>query len=249
MKVPPERRFSEVAGDYARFRPSYPALLIDWIALTARLQPGRSRIADVGCGTGISARLWSARGYAVVGVDPNEAMLEQARRQGAGVEYRKGDSAATGLPAGSVDMVCAAQSYHWFDVDKTQEEFARILRPSGCVCACWNLRARVPLQLEYESILGKFCTDWEDHPRGRQTIEKVLSHPRTAQAGEAQYTSEQPLDREGFFGRVRSASYVAHGLKDPEGFWQEIDVLFDRHQKDGMISFAYDSVALLWKIR
>ncbi|MBI3553671.1 MAG: methyltransferase domain-containing protein [Elusimicrobia bacterium] len=247
MKVPPEDRFSEVAGDYARFRPSYPKMLLDWIALTAGLKRG-SFVADVGCGTGIATRLWAERGFSVVGVDPNERMLAAARGQG-GAEYRRGDACATGLPDASQDMVSVAQAFHWFELDKAVAEFARVLKPEGRCCAFWNLRAREPLQLAYERVLGAHCTDWEEHPRGRQTISAILAHARTFAASEAQFTSSQPMDREAFFGRVRSASYVAHGLKEPDAFWDAVDKLFDEFEKDGMIQFVYDSVAVLWKIR
>jgi SAM-dependent methyltransferase len=246
VKVPPEDRFSETAGDYAKYRPSYPKMLLDWIAMTARLSAG-SKVANVGCGTGISTRLWAEKGFEVTGVDPNEAMLAQARKSGEG-EYRVGTAYATGLPTASMDMISIAQAFHWFNLDEAQTEFVRVLKPGGFCAAFWNLRAREPLQLEYEKILGAFCTDWEEHPRGRETIEKIVGNPRTKQASEAQFVSSQPLDRDAFFGRVRSASYVAHGLKDPEKFWEAIDKLFDKFEKGGMVQFQYDSVAVVWRI-
>ena len=45
------------------------------------LQPG-ARVLDVGCGTGAHAGALAARGYDVLGVDVDKAMLERARTQG-----------------------------------------------------------------------------------------------------------------------------------------------------------------------
>jgi len=247
MKESPKTRFSKVAEDYARWRPSYPSMLIEWIGLSAKLRRG-SRVADVGCGTGISTRLLARQGYSVVGIDPNETMLAKAREAG-GADYVIGDEGATGLPAASVELVTAAQAFHWFDIDMAQAEFARILKPSGFACAFWNLRSRTPMQLEYEALLRQHCTDWEEHPRGRQTIEAILAHPRTLAPKEAKFAAAQKLDREGFFGRVHSASYVAHGLKDPENFEFKLGGLFEKHAKEGIVDFEYDAVALLWKIK
>jgi ubiquinone/menaquinone biosynthesis C-methylase UbiE len=247
MKEPPKTRFSKVAEDYARWRPSYPAMLVDWIALNAKLRRG-ARVADVGCGTGISTRLFAQRGYLAVGIDPNETMLAKAREAG-GPDYVVGDEGSTGLGSSSIDLVTAAQAFHWFDIDKAQDEFARILKPSGFACAFWNLRSRTPMQLEYEALLRQHCTDWEEHPRGRQTIETILAHSKTLVPKEAKFAAVQKLDREGFFGRVHSASYVAHGLKGPKNFEFKLGGLFEKHAKDGVVDFEYDAAALLWKIK
>jgi ubiquinone/menaquinone biosynthesis C-methylase UbiE len=223
-------------------------MLLDWIALTARL-PKKARIADIGCGTGISARLWAARGVSVIGVDPNNDMLTLARAEGGGPEYQSGSAQATGLPDSSVDLISCAQSFHWFDVDKAQTEFSRVLKPSGRACAFWNLRSRGEFMDAYETVISAHCTDSHEATHDRAAITRLLGHQRTLQASEATFSSSQPMEREAFFGRVRSASYVAHGLKEPDNFWEALDKLFDKYEKGGMITFLYDSIAVVWKVR
>ena len=66
-------RFGQLAEDYAKHRPDYPATALDLIeAHAGRAGPGRL-LVDVGCGTGISSRLFAGRGWPVVGVEPNDA--------------------------------------------------------------------------------------------------------------------------------------------------------------------------------
>src|SRR5262245_51312959 len=91
--------FTGLAQVYAECRPSYPTQAID------ALLDGLSRplmVADVGCGTGISTRLLAATGARVIGIDPNDDMLDQARRESeekfnATIEYRQGTGEHTGL--------------------------------------------------------------------------------------------------------------------------------------------------------
>src|ERR1700749_2978952 len=58
--------FGTGAGRYDRARPSYPGALVDRIVATS---PGRDGL-DVGCGTGIAARLFQAAGCRGLGGGP-----------------------------------------------------------------------------------------------------------------------------------------------------------------------------------
>ena len=77
--------FGDDAGRYDRARPGYPAELADRIVAAS---PGPD-LLDVGCGTGISARLFAAAGCRVLGVDPDPRMAALAREGGTGAEVAK----------------------------------------------------------------------------------------------------------------------------------------------------------------
>ena len=129
-------RFTGFADHYDGFRPSPPeplSVLLSQMAETT--QP--ALVVDLGCGTGLSTRLWKEKTRRVVGVDPTASMLEQARRLGGGgISYREGFSHATGLPDGCADIVTCCQSLHWMEPEATFREVARILRPGGVFAAC-----------------------------------------------------------------------------------------------------------------
>ena len=240
-----KRRFTETAEDYKRHRPSYPPELVDWILAETGL-PSSSRVADVGCGTGISARLFASRGFDVIGVEPNAEMRGGAIA--AGVRCVPGEAARTGLPDRSVDLVIAAQAFHWFDVPAALAEFRRIGRPPGWCAAVWNVRAGGPLMDEYERLLLQAS---EDYRKVRSPDAAVADLRAALPAGamrEWERPSGQTLDREGFFGRVWSSSFVVHGVADREAFDGALAELFDRHQQGGRIEFRYRTVAFLWQL-
>jgi SAM-dependent methyltransferase len=241
------RRFSATAPDYARHRPSYPPALIDWILAGARL-PAAARVADLGCGTGISARLFAARGLRVVGIDPNPMMLERAVAAGGGPAYVRAEAAATGLVDGSVGLVIAAQAFHWFELAPTLAEIGRILAPGGRCAAFWNLRAPGGFNDAYEALLHAWSPEYRELAKGPDTIAALRASPPVAEAEQAEFTHEQPLDLEGFLGRVRSSSYVAHGVADRAGFERELRALFAREQRGGVLALRYVARALLFRV-
>ena len=124
--------FGADAGRYDRARPTYPAGLVERIVAAS---PGRD-VVDVGCGTGISSRLFQAAGCRVLGVEPDPRMAEQARQGGTEVEVAKFEDWD---PAGRVfDAVIAAQAWHWVDLVAGAAKAAEALRPGGRLAVFWN---------------------------------------------------------------------------------------------------------------
>ncbi|MEQ1936345.1 MAG: methyltransferase domain-containing protein [Fimbriimonadaceae bacterium] len=134
-------RFSNRVEDYAKYRPRYPEALGDFLA-DFGLKPGAT-VLDAGSGTGLFSDLLLSRGACVIGAEPNEGMRREA-------EVRLSDNKrftslaksaeGTGLPAESIDLITAAQAFHWFDVTATKQEWKRILKPGGWVALVWNER-------------------------------------------------------------------------------------------------------------
>jgi SAM-dependent methyltransferase len=124
--------FGADAGRYDRARPTYPVELVERIVAAS---PGRD-VVDVGCGTGISSRLFRAAGCRVLGVEPDPRMAEQARRGGTEVEVAKFEDWD---PAGRLfDTVTAAQAWHWVDLAAGAAKAAEALRPGGRLAVFWN---------------------------------------------------------------------------------------------------------------
>jgi SAM-dependent methyltransferase len=124
--------FGADAGRYDRARPAYPADLVDRIIAAS---PGRD-VLDIGCGTGIAARLFQAAGCRVLGVDPDPRMAELARQGGTETEIAKFEDWD---PAGrTFDAVIAAQAWHWVNPAAGAAKSAAVLRPGGRLAVFWN---------------------------------------------------------------------------------------------------------------
>lgn len=69
---------------------------------------GGSRILDAGCGTGRVAIELANRGFAVIGVDADPAMLAAARAKAPELTWVEADLSEPGEPEGAVDLVVLA---------------------------------------------------------------------------------------------------------------------------------------------
>lgn len=242
----PRERFTETVDNYEKYRPSYPSELIDWIVATTGLRP-RARILDIGCGTGISTRLFAARDFDVIGVDPNESML--ARATAAGGAYRKGESAATGLEDRSVDLVVGGQAFHWFDLPAAFREFRRILKPGGGCAAFWNVRSvGEPFQDEYEAILRRHSSDYANVGAHDDAVGRIRASAEIRDARESAFPNRQSLDFDALLGRAWSSSYVVHGVKDRAAFEADLKSAFERHQARGRVDFVYRTEVIAWRL-
>lgn len=127
-------RFTGKARAYAQGRPDYPASVVGLLTRESRRE--NPRLADMGSGTGILSRAMLERGWTVYGVEPNDDMRKEAeKRLSAFPRFHSvaGTAERTGLPGASVDLVTAAQSFHWFDAAAFKRECRRILSGGGKV--------------------------------------------------------------------------------------------------------------------
>jgi SAM-dependent methyltransferase len=236
----PVGRFSDRAQDYVKYRPSYPAAAIDAV-LDDLGPPARLRAADVGAGTGISARLLASRGVRVVAVEPGDGMRHAAEPH-PNVLWVNGYAEATGLEPRSVAVVLCAQSFHWFKQGDALVEFARILAPGGRLALVWNRRSKKdPFTAGFRQAI---LDSGGESPAERMEFDPAV----VAESGlfgpleRLVFSNSQRLDVDGLIGRARSASYVP---KDGEAGSQLVQVLRALHQQsadaDGMVTIVYET--------
>ena len=96
------------------------------------------RVADVGAGTGLLCSLLAGQGHEVIGVEPEEAMLEIAGRQPNGSQVRWVHATAEALPSQCADLVVmTGHVAQYFLTDEAWRavlaEGRRALRPGGHV--------------------------------------------------------------------------------------------------------------------
>lgn len=238
-------RFSNRVENYVKYRPGYPPEVLQLFKDEMNLQTD-SVIADIGAGTGISAKIFLENGNEVFAVEPNAAM------RGAAADFLKdyprlklveGTSEATTLADNSVDFVVAAQAFHWFKIEAAREEFQRIAKNEGCVALIWNERKldATDFLLEYESFLRTHATDYAE-VRHENTSVEIISDFFRADFKRKTFQMAQAFDYQGLEGRLLSSSYTPTA-ENPrfEAMIKELKSLFTKYQKDGRIDFLYDT--------
>ncbi|WP_304324306.1 class I SAM-dependent methyltransferase [Corynebacterium frankenforstense] len=117
----------DAGGDYATFRPDYPAELSGRLAEAA---PGRGLAVDVGCGTGqLTARL-AEHFQLTVGLDP---ATTQVRHGTGAARYVAAAAEQLPLPGSCADLITVAQAAHWVDLPGFFAEAGRIAKPAAPV--------------------------------------------------------------------------------------------------------------------
>lgn len=241
----PTSRFSDRVENYVSFRPGYPEGVLEILRRETALTP-RSRIADIGSGTGLSAELFLKNGNEVIGVEPNAAMRQQAERlleHHRGFRSVNGTAEATTLPAHSVDHVIAGQAFHWFVPRLAREEFARILEPQGWVVLFWNRRRldSTPFLHAYEELLQRFGTDYREVQH--RNVDAARLEEFFAGGAFRHFTlyNEQSFDLDGLRGRLLSSSYTPKST-DPayHVMLRELERVFEQHAEFGQVHFEYD---------
>ena len=238
-------RFSNRVKNYVKYRPDYPREIIGYLEVNCGLTH-ESVIADIGCGTGISSRIFLENGNRVLGVEPNAAMRSAAREYLArfpNFTPVDGTSDNTTLGDASVDMIVAAQAFHWFEPDATRMEFRRILKPGGHIVLIWNERQldTTPFLVEYEAFLLKHANDY-GNVRHENFHAKELSDFFQQEYGSATFSNKQVFDFDGLKGRMLSASYMpSESDQKFDTVVEDLHRLFVKHAEYGKIEIFYDT--------
>jgi len=245
-------RFSDRAEDYAQHRPSYPDALLDYLGGFG-LQPG-ARVADIGSGTGILTELMVDRGATVFAVEPNQPMREEAERRLSGLAgfcSIDGSAEATELSSNSIDLITAAQAFHWFDLPATRVEWERIAKPGAWTALIWNERVD---DEPFSAGFGQLARQFVDQNGG--VAFRRLASP-TAQIAEffapslvrqADFPNHQVLTLDGVKGRALSSSYWPRSGSAFDESMDRLEDLFAQHQAVGVVRLTYRTELFLGQI-
>lgn len=134
------RIFTGTAQYYARYRPCYPEEVFTVLRVKFGLDE-RSRVLDLGCGPGPLAIGLAPGVGQVIGVDPNEEMLAEARRLAAekrthNITWLSGESGLLLSMAGKIGIVrltVMGRSLHWMDRARTLRDLYTLTDEGGGV--------------------------------------------------------------------------------------------------------------------
>ena len=226
MKIP----FEYCADEYAAFRPGYPTALYDFLAARCSLDRD-STIIDIGAGTGKGSVRLLERGFRVVAFDLSEKMLGAGRNKG-NQHHDIVCSSAEQIPLGdsTADLILCAQSFHWFASSNTLAEFARLVKPTGCLALFWNTRAPEPIhQQEYERLIRKFNPDHVCGYRNRDWTRIIEENGLLRTVEQRKFEHSESMTIERWKGLARSTSYIrCIGEERLEAFELELEEALER---------------------
>jgi SAM-dependent methyltransferase len=240
-------RFSDRVADYVRARPGYPAAVVDALRERTGLT-GAAAVADVGAGTGISTKWLIDAGFEVTAVEPNEAMRTAIFATVGPVDRLNvvnGTAEATTLPDASVQLVVAAQAFHWFDRLAFRKECERILRPGGSVALLWNDRqlGGTPFLDRYEALLQQFGTDYVNVNHRNLSEAQLAAFFAPGVMQTFRCPSAQQFDFEGLKARLLSSSYAPNlGSPGSDAMLVELRRAFDACQQNGQVEMLYETL-------
>jgi SAM-dependent methyltransferase len=237
-------RFSDRADNYAKFRPSYPDVMVRFLR-TIVVPP--AIVADIGSGTGILTRQLLDGGYELFAVEPNDRMRAEAERilsDHPCFRSVRGTAEETTLLDRSVDLITCAQAFHWFDRVRAKSEFCRILKGTGGVALVWNERLDDASELnrKYDEILRRWAPEYPNLSHRQVGLEDMRSFFAPGEFELYTFPNDQNLDREAFLGRLLSSSYVPN-VGQP-GHREIVDAagqVFDEYEAEGKVIFAYET--------
>jgi len=239
-------RFSDRVADYVKARPGYPLEVIELLKNRIGLGPA-TVVADIGAGTGILTRLLLHTGATVHAIEPNEPMREAllaTSPNDARLAASAGTAESTNLADASVELITAAQAFHWFDRDAARREFQRILRPGGWVALIWNGRQvdTSPFLVAYEQLLQRRATDYRTVNHRGITPTEIQAFFNPGAVERVTFPNAQHFDFEGLRRRLLSSSYApAAGQPNHEPMLENLRAIFDEHQRNGVVVFAYET--------
>lgn len=235
--------FSTKAEVYAQARPSYPDEMVEFLVKEAGLG-AESLVADIGGGTGLSARPFLERGIPVVLVEPNLEMRSVAESFLSGFEsvrFYSGSGETTGLEDASTDLVFCGQSFHWMDMELARAEFRRILKAGGFAALAWNLRQHEDaVQKAFDCISEEFGGESYERIRHDNLAPDYSSFFEIRNYREVHFENEQVLDLLALSNLIYSRSYIPdRDTENGEQVQQRINQLFQENEQEGTVLFRY----------
>jgi SAM-dependent methyltransferase len=246
-------RFTSRAGDYARYRPGYPAAAVTLLQHRCGLSP-QAVVADVGSGTGILTALLLASGAQVIGVEPNAAMRAAAEATlGAWPRFRSvnGTAEDTTLAPQSVDLVVVGQAFHWFDVAKARLEALRVTRAGAWGALLWNERPHdaTPFLADYEAMLMRHAPQYATIT-ARRANEAGMREFFGGPLELVTFPNQQHLDFEGLRGRLMSSSYAPEpGDPAHPPMMAAVAKVFDAHARQGRVVLPYQTLLYFGRLK
>jgi len=253
--------YEKEAATYERGRPDYSIIAIEYLISHLPIHANMT-IVELGAGTGKFTRLLHsiirdsypalAPTIRIIATEPVQAMRQQFSKILPDIQIL--NAPAENLPFGnnSVDIVIAAQAFHWFDPIQTCLEMMRILKKStGKLALIWNRRDGTAGTLHGD--VSALMDEYEENdelktPRYRHgSWKRVFQYPQCGfrwPLVEKNFEYVQRGGKQMIIDRAMSVSFIAALAKEEKDiFRKKLDAIVDKYSKNNP-SYDYHIVYL-----
>jgi ubiquinone/menaquinone biosynthesis C-methylase UbiE len=162
------------ADSYDVFTPESNARLIDTIVRHGKFAAG-SKVADLGCGSGVFTDLLRQRGCVCSGIDLSPKLIELALAKYPGVEFLEGDVEHLPFADASFDgILLSGLVHHLPDPHACAAEAYRVLKPGGRFVA-FDPNRMNPFMYLYRDRSSPFYSPVGVTPNERPVIAKHIA--------------------------------------------------------------------------
>lgn len=152
---------------YKKYRPCTPPIIVEKIMkYVIEKQPGQlEMMVDVGCGSGQNTLLFAEYFDRILGTDISPSMISVVTNDPTippNTSFSVSPAEKIPVPDGSVNVVTAAQCFHWFDHLAFHQEMNRVLKPNGVV-------ALIGHELDYIAVP-------EDEKKSKELLDAISEY-------------------------------------------------------------------------
>ncbi|MCX9564034.1 class I SAM-dependent methyltransferase, partial [Vibrio cholerae] len=148
----------EVSKHYAAYRPPIHSMILEEVL---PLNKCFSKGLDVGCGTGVSTKALSRFCKSIIGIDPSEAMLAQAKSFET-MMFMQGTGENIPLADNSIDIVSFAGSLYYAKSNKLISELVRVCSNNALIVV-YDFEVKLDCAMEYLGIKINPSTSGYNH--------------------------------------------------------------------------------------
>lgn len=221
--------FSTQSDNYAKYRPTYPTELFDFLNL--KIQE-KHKVWDSGTGNGQIAFELAKTFSIVFATDISQSQIDIAL-QADNILYSVQPAEKTNFDNGIFDLIVVAQAIHWFDFDKFYSEVKRTAKDNAILCVIGYGKLKISQQIDiiindlYNNVIGKY---WDKERKYVDENYQTIPFPFT-EIQTPTFVNKQYWTLEHLIGYLNTWSAVKHFItqqgynpidklqKDIERFW------------------------------
>ena len=203
--------FSTQSDKYAKFRPTYPSELFDYLNT---IVPNKENAWDCGTGNGQVAYELAKNFNNVFATDISQEQLNNARKA-ENIKYSVQSAENTKFDNCIFDLIVVAQAIHWFDFEQFYKEVKRTSKENAKLCVLGYGIIKISSQIDniitnfYEKVIGKY---WDEERKYIDENYQTIPFP-FEEIQSPKFENRHEWSLEHLIGYLNTWSAVKHYIK------------------------------------